>query len=64
MLEKHTKMFRFSSCNFSISEYKKSAAWAYIFYNLDVPFCYTFESSVSHYYEDGINFIFTIQKYE
>jgi hypothetical protein len=57
-------MFRFSSCTFTLSEYKLKAARAYIFTTLRIPFCYTFESSVSSYYADGVETLFKIEDYE
>lgn len=57
-------MFRFSSCTFNISQYKEKAARAFVFQRLQIPFSYTFESSVGSYYENGVNYLFTKEKYE
>jgi len=42
-------MFRFTSCTFTIEECKLTTARAFLFYDLKVPFTYTFEASMSSF---------------
>lgn len=48
IIANQTKMFRYYSCSFRISEHKLSTARAMI--SRFVPFCYTVETSNSAYY--------------
>lgn len=52
LLSDHTKMFRFYSCIFKVSEFKYSTARAVLLRKLNIPFSYTIESSNGSYYDN------------
>ena len=45
LISNKTQMFRYSSCNFLIPSFKKHTGRGYLFFSLNVPFCYTVEAS-------------------
>lgn len=51
IVEKIDNTFRYYSCNFNISEGKKTTGRALMFESLNIPFTYTVESSIGLFYD-------------